>query len=239
MKYLYPFLFSLVVFLFAIACKQEYNSTQHGFKNTHEYPGLDEGMGAEPNTTDEGLYGGGNRWVWQKPNLVIKKLGDLTGKTVVDIGAGPFGYFAFGIAKLTNVEKVIAADIEEDALDFIIQAKEKMLPENIRDRIEARLVKADNPMLTPGEADVVLIVNTSIYFENRKEYFKNLRRGIAPGGKIFIVDFKKRNSPVGPSLDRKISLGTIEQELKEAGYTRINSDDRTLDYQYIVTAISE
>ncbi|NJO92951.1 MAG: hypothetical protein HC831_31295 [Chloroflexia bacterium] len=35
---------------------------------------------------------------WQKPDLVIDKLGDLSNKTIGDIGAGT-GYFSFRLAK--------------------------------------------------------------------------------------------------------------------------------------------
>jgi len=237
MKYQSLLLFLLVILLTSPSCKPEYNGTKNGFENIHEYPS-DNPINRENHPADKGMYDSVNRWLWQKPELVIDQLGDLTDKTVVDIGAGPYGYFSLRIVVQTNVKKVIAADIDEEVLKFLNGAK-KHLPENTRNRLEPRLVKADDPMLSEGEADVVMIVNTSIYFENRVEYFKNVRKGIAPGGKMVIIDFKKRNTPYGPSVNERISLGQIEQELQEAGYRQIISDDRTLDNQYIVVAINE
>ena len=75
------------------------------------------------------------RGIWQKPNVVIKRLGDLEGKVVADIGAGPYGYFTLRIAHQTAAEKIIALDIDQNAIKFIEGAK-ILLAENIRNRIE-------------------------------------------------------------------------------------------------------
>ena len=115
------------------------------------------------------------RGIWQKPNVVIKRLGDLEGKVVADIGAGPYGYFTLRIAHQTAAEKIIALDIDQNAIKFIEGAK-ILLAENIRNRIETRLVLPDDPKLEPAEADVVLIVNTYTYIEDNVNYLKNLKR---------------------------------------------------------------
>ena len=176
-----------------------------------------------------------SRWIWQKPELVIRKLGNLDNKTVVDIGAGPFGYFSFIIADKTSAKKVIALDIDEEAVKFMQEARDKLLPDARRDKFETRLVAPDDPMLNPSEADVVLIVNTVTYFSDPVDYLTNLRRGISDGGRLVIIDFKKRTTPIGPNLSDRIAIGELEIILKKAGYRNIEFDDRTLDYQYIVT----
>ncbi len=175
------------------------------------------------------------RGIWQKPNVVINKLGNLEGKVVADIGAGPYGYFTLRIAHQTPAKKILALDIDLEAIKFIEGAK-ILLAENIRNRIETRLVLPDDPKLNPEEADVVLIVNTYTYIEDNVNYLKNLKRGIAKGGKIVIIDFKKRYTPVGPPIINRVALGEVEQDLMGAGYKNIESDDKTLDYQYIITA---
>ena len=175
------------------------------------------------------------RGIWQKPNVVIDKLGNLEGKVVADIGAGPYGYFTLRIAHQTPAKKILALDIDINAVKFIEGAK-ILLAENIRNRIETRLVLPDDPKLKPEEADVVLIVNTYTYFEDKVNYLKNLKKGIAKNGKIVIIDFKKKHTPVGPPIINRIALGDVEQHLIEAGYRNIDSDDKTLEYQYIITA---
>jgi len=208
-------------------------STKH--TTTHEYdPSINQNkqpISSDPDLTQKES----NRWIWQKPELVIRKLGNLDNKTVVDIGAGPYGYFSFIIAGKTSAKKVIALDIDEEAVKFMNDAR-KLLPDARRDKFETRLVKPDDPMLNSSEADVVLIVNTVTYFNDAIDYLTNLRRGISSGGRLVIIDFKKRTTPIGPNLSDRIAIGELEIVLKKAGYSNIEFDDRTLDYQYIVTA---
>lgn len=209
--------------------------------DTHEYENQTPPSSEQSPSTQQPMSNGridpNNevRDIWQNPNVVIRKLGDLTGKVVADIGAGPYGYFSLRIANKTNVKKIIAIDIDQDAIRFIENAK-IILEEPIRNRIETRLVRADNPQLNTAETDIVIIVNTYAYIENNKEYLNNLKKGIASGGKLVIVDFKKRYTPVGPPINYRVALGDIEQDLMSAGYTSVESDDQTLAYQYIVTA---
>jgi ubiquinone/menaquinone biosynthesis C-methylase UbiE len=175
-----------------------------------------------------------NRHIWQKPDRVIDLLGDIQNKTVVDLGAGT-GYFAFRL--ISKAGKVIAIDIDEQFIDFMIE-KKKLLPLNHQERFEIRLATTDDPKLDPGEANAVLVVNTYVYIENRQDYFRNLRMFMSPGAKLVIIEFKMKDLPEGPPPEEKLSLSTVEQELKEAGYVQISSDDQTLDYQYIITAIN-
>lgn len=179
-----------------------------------------------PNTRD----------IWQEPLKVIKQLGNLEGKTLADIGAGPFGYFTFPLAGKTNLAKVLAIDIDTSAINFIEKGRQH-IPEEFGSKIETRLVTPDNAKLKEEEADIVLIVNTSSYFDDRIAYFSHLKNGISAEGRLVIIDFKMKQGPFGPPLNSRIPLGVMEQELTEAGYSRIISDDTTLKYQYMVIAM--
>ena len=176
------------------------------------------------------------RWIWQKPELVMDLLGDMTDKTVADIGAG-LGYFSLALAQ--KAKKVIAIDINQGQLDFLEQEKRRILPERFQDRIETRLVPPDDPKIESEEADLILIVNTYIYLPNRVEYMRRLRDNLPEGGKILIVNFKKKRiiSPPGilmPLAEDRVSLYKVEGEMSKAGFTILLSDDTSLDYQYIV-----
>ncbi len=175
-----------------------------------------------------------SRVIWQKPELVIQLLGDVTSKTVADIGAGT-GYFSFRV--LPTAKKVIAIDIDQRFITFMDSISQESPPE-LKNKFEARLVAPNNPNLRPGEADEVMIVNTYMYIENRGDYLKILKAGMAKGGKIIIIDYKEQNLPVGPPAKIKVSMIQVIKELKSAGFSQIVTDDHTLDYQYIVTAVN-
>ncbi len=172
-----------------------------------------------------------NRGSWQNPDLVIEKLGDLSGKIVADIGSGT-GYFTFPISRVAN--KVLAIDIEQRYLDYIEDRKLE-LPIEQADVIETRLTVEDEPNLHTDEVDVILMVNVFYYLNDRSAYMKIVNNALRENGILVLVDFKPGDLPVGPSGD-KVPLGEVTDNLKSAGFTDVSLDLESLQYQYIITA---
>lgn len=177
----------------------------------------------------EGSGGGFNSW--QKPDEVIKFLGDLDGESVADIGAGT-GYFAFRLA--LKADKVIALDIDPNMIQ-LMNAINDASPERIQYKFETRLAKENDANLEEDEVDNIIIINTIAFIENRKKYLQDLKKGLKKGGKLMIVDFKmKRLAIDGPAMSNRVPHYKIENLMQDAGYSIIESDDMTLEYQYIV-----
>ena len=230
MKNIINILFCIVLIANGCSCNEK-REKPGGFQ------GIDNKQKPNKNGIDDLVadYESKDRLIWQKPDMIINRLGDLSQQTVVDLGAGS-GFFAFRL--VPKAKKVIALDIDQRFITFMDSAKQE-IPFEMRARFESRLVETDNPKLKPGEANAVIIVNTYMYIENRVAYLQKLKAGIAKDGKILIVDYKEKNIPVGPPVSIKVPLSTVEKELKQAGFKQIVSDDTSLDYQYIVTAIRE
>ncbi|MEM7108494.1 MAG: class I SAM-dependent methyltransferase [Bacteroidota bacterium] len=172
-----------------------------------------------------------DRGVWQNPNLIIDQFGDLKGKTVADIGAGT-GYFSFKLA--ANGADVIAIDIDEQFLDYIVERKQELV--NLSGNIEVRLSVPDDPLLIENEVHFILIVNTYHFLNDREKYLPKLRSGLKEGGKIIIVDFKTGKLPVGPLEKDKINILTVKEELTAAGFSQIQEETSALKYQYMIIA---
>ncbi len=160
------------------------------------------------------------RAAWQK-----RLLEPLEGKTVADIGAGS-GYFTFRMA--AKASRVIAIDIDQRFIDYI-EAKRNP-------KVEARLATPDSPGLRQGEADAVLIVNVYHHIDDRVNYLKKLKAGMADGGVLLIVDYKKEPTPHGPPVEIRVAESEVEGELKQAGFTVELGDRETLPEQYILRA---
>lgn len=174
------------------------------------------------------------RDVWQKPERVINKMGDLSNKVVADLGAGS-GFFSRRLAQ--HAKKVIALELDERFILFMDSVKLIELKPEYQDRLETRLVTPADSKLKPGEADIILVVNTFIYFRDRVNYLKHLWDVLPDGGQIIIVDFKKKRIPIKmPKQSSRLELYKVENELYQAGFNNIVSDDCALDYQYIVIA---
>ena len=173
-----------------------------------------------------------DRTIWQKPYTIIEMLGDISNKTIADIGAGS-GYFSFRF--IFKAKKVIAIDIEKQLIDMMNNEKSYYAKE-IQDKFEARLATPTDSKLNDQEADIVFISNTYTYIDNRVAYLKSLYPKISSKGKIMIIDFKKKLTPIGPDQKDRLAQIEVEQELLNAGYQIESSDDTSLDYQYIIIA---
>jgi ubiquinone/menaquinone biosynthesis C-methylase UbiE len=177
-----------------------------------------------------------DRVIWQRPDKVIESLGNLDNKSVADIGAGT-GYFAFRLVQ--KAKRVIAIDIDPRFIAFMDSTKSRVLNKNIQQKFEARLATFDDPKLAVGEVNHVIVVNTYYQIEQRPAYFLKLRKKMIKGGKLLVIDFKKKDLSVGPPKNQKLDAAQVEAELHIAGFKNIQVDETTLDYQYIITALAE
>lgn len=200
-------------------------------------PAVSEDTSSTVSDADIGAtYDNTDRVAWQRPDLIIALLGNgsLTGKVVADIGTGS-GFFAKRLTPLAD--KVIALDIDKNFLRLIDSTKTLELPTAVQDRLETRLTPKDHPNLKPEEVDAVLIVNTFMYIENQLEYLRLLKPCIKPGGRLVIVDFKRKRTALGPQpRERRTPIFVVEDLLYEAGYRNIHAIDTELNYQYILVA---
>lgn len=183
-------------------------------------------------------YRNTNRFIWQKPEMVIDFMGDISNKVVAEIGAGT-GFFAFRVAR--KAKKVIAIDIDQGIINYLDSAKVMELPEIDQAKLEARLGQANDPSLQPGEADIIMVVNTYLFIRDEvgKEYLKKLLDVLPENGEILIIDFKKKKIPINVNapFEARVPLYEVEFDLEEAGFRNIESNDKALDYQYIVSAV--
>lgn len=205
---------------------QDPDDTSHGqdlpaFDSLPEETGINE------------TYETPDRYIWQKPEMIINLMGNIRDKVVADIGAGS-GFFSLRLAP--QAKKVIAIEIFQEKVARLDSIKNLELPESAQARLESRLGLPDNPKIAKGEADIILIVNTYIYFPNRMAYVKNLLNILPEGGKLLIIDFKKKRTPQGPPNKLRIPEFQVEEELYQAGFKKVTVNDTALDYQYIVIA---
>lgn len=166
---------------------------------------------------------------YQKPEEVLKYLGDIAGKKIIDIGAGS-GYFSVKLAE--KGANVIAADVSDE----FQAALKKRIEDNKLKNIELRKIPFDSPSIENEEVDMVLIVNTYHHIENRSNYFEKVKAGTKQTGELVLIDFFKSEAPVGPPVDHKISIDKVLAELKKAGYSNFDINVNLLPYQYIIRA---
>jgi ubiquinone/menaquinone biosynthesis C-methylase UbiE len=165
-------------------------------------------------------YAPGDRDEWQMPDRVIEALAIAPGSRVADIGAGG-GYFTFRLARAVGPDGVVyAVDVDEEMLDYIAgRAAEEGLT-----NVETRTAQAGDPNLPDGEIDLVFTSNTYHHLPDRTAYFAQLRRDLAPDGRVAIVEFVETGW-----LSRWFGHNTnpeiIRDELSAAGYELVVDHD--------------
>ena len=223
----FPFLVTLTIGLAGLSCKGGFDPPS---ENDRSNSNAGKGTEFESEAKE---YESPDRVIWQKPDLVIQQLGDVTGKTVADLGAGT-GYFSRRIAY--KGARVIAIDIDPKAIQWMQEQKSRF-PDELQDRLIIRKAKPDDPNLKENEVDIVLLVNTYSYIKNRVTYFEKLQKAIRKGGTVLVIDFKKTDTPFGPKVQERVDINDVEQELYRAGYYVTLMDTTSLEYQYILKAI--
>lgn len=168
------------------------------------------------------------RDAYQQPEKVLDYIGEVSGKKILDIGAGS-GYFSFKLA--AKGADVIAGDVDDRFQKFI---QEKIEKENAP-KVTLRKLPYDSPALAEKEVDKVLIVNTYHHIEDRVAYFGKVLKGLKDDGELLLIDFKKQDGP-GPPVKMKMTAAFITQELKKAGFTDLEVNDTLLEHQYIIRA---
>src|SRR4029453_12508901 len=89
----------------------------------------------------------------------------------------------------------------------------------------------DDPLLPPRSCDLVLVVNTYHHFPGGPRYLRRLRRLLRPRGQLVNVDFHRRETPVGPPIERRIARETFLRDARRAGL-RLLREISFLPYQY-------
>lgn len=168
------------------------------------------------------------RDAWQKPVELVAALQIGKKSTVADIGAGT-GYFNPHLAAAVGKKgRVIAIDVERSLVDHMTaRAAQEGTPQ-----VTPRLGRFEDPGLLDGEADLVLMVDTYHHISDRRAYFAQLARGLKPGGRLVIVDFKPGDIPVGPPEHHRISPEQVQAELTDAGWALSETLD-VLPYQFV------
>lgn len=159
------------------------------------------------------------RDAWQKPDLVLRQLGDLRGKTVLDLGAGS-GYFTYKLATLADT--VIAA--EADTFFYSYLLGRRMQEPVLGPRVNVVLVDSAGQQLPPACADVALLVDVYEHLELPAQTCARLHKVLRPGGKLVVVSAK--------TLDLSEALSNLAR----AGFRSLAVDSTTLPRQFMITA---
>jgi len=170
-----------------------------------------------------------DREEWQKPAQVLQSLALKPGQVACDVGSGP-GYFALRLARAVGEGGLVyAVDVEPRILGVLRDRIEKSGARNV---VPVLSLPGD-PLLPRAACDLILIVDTFHHFPDPVAYLRRLTGSLREGGQLVNVDFHKRDLPVGPGLDHKVSREEFLAKARAAGLV-LKSEHSFLPYQYFL-----
>jgi ubiquinone/menaquinone biosynthesis C-methylase UbiE len=166
---------------------------------------------------------------WQRPDVVLATLGITQESVVGEVGTGT-GYFALRLAK--QADWLYAIDVEPQLLSLL---RERAASAGVKNLTPVLGLPSD-PLIPPASCDLILTVNTFHHVPEKAAYLRRLTRALRPGGRITIVDFHKRELPVGPPVDHKLAREECIDQIRAANL-RVLAEHDLLPHQYfLVTA---
>jgi arsenite methyltransferase len=174
------------------------------------------------------------RDAYQKPHEVLTALNIKPGEIIADIGAGS-GYFTFRLSHFVGDKgKVYAVDVSPEMILHI----NRRIREQKANNVVSLLADPDDPLLPDRSVNRFFFCDSWHHIENQTKYLALMKRMLKPGGEVVIIDFHKKEFPVGPPMNMKIAREDVIKRLESNGY-RLTKEHSFLAYQYFLVFVPQ
>ena len=144
-------------------------------------------------------------YIWER--LHMEKSG-----VFVELGAGT-AFFSVAFLQKFNPSILYACDVSEVMLNWVKKNVTSKYPDIVPVKAEEHTVPLDD-----GIADLVFMINLHHELEAPSLTVEEACRILKPDGKIFIVDWKKRDMPDGPPARIRYLPGKVKEQMVNAGF---------------------
>jgi arsenite methyltransferase len=215
------FLFSLLVIPATILAQDRVQRDRHQMHRLHSDPKSYIGALEDP-----------KRDLYQKPQEVVEALGLKPGEVIADIGAGS-GYFTFRLAHhVGQTGKIYAVDVSPNMILHINRRTRELKATNV----VSILADPDDPLLPEGSVNRFFFSDSWHHIDNQTKYLSLMKQMLKPGGEIIMIDFHKKELPVGPPMQMKIAREDLIKQMETNGF-RLTKEHSFLPYQYFLVFV--
>jgi arsenite methyltransferase len=216
-------LFMLLIFPIAAAPQDTIKRDEHEMHRLHRRPKAYIEALEDP-----------KRDAYQKPHEVLKALGLKPGEVIADIGAGS-GYFTFHLAHhVGDLGKVYAVDVSPEMILHINRRIRELKSANV----VSILAEPDDPLLADASVNRFFFSNSWHHIENQTRYLALMKKLLKPGGEIIMIDFHKKELPVGPPMQMKIAREDLIKQMENNSF-QLTKEHTFLPYQYFLVFVSK
>jgi ubiquinone/menaquinone biosynthesis C-methylase UbiE len=166
----------------------------------------------------------------ERCSLMVASLGVKPGMTVCDMGCGN-GFYTVQLAKMVGAKgKVYAVDIQPKMLEFLAERAEK---QKVSDTVVPVLGELWDPKLPEGKMDLILLVDVYHEFSHPEHMLAAMRKALAPGGRIVMVEFRAEDPEVPIKPEHKMTKEQVKKEFLPNGFKLVKEFDK-LPWQHML-----
>jgi len=196
-------------------------------------PGLTHYMGREIAQT---MHFAGAPWLTresrdreEEPAKLMTALHLKPGMTVCDLDCGN-GFYTLRMAKeILPGGNVLAVEIQKEMLDLLARRAEQEKITNY----EPLLSTVVDPKLPDNKVDLILVVDVYHVMDHPVEMLAALRKSLAKGGRLALVEFRAEDDNVPIKPLHKMSKAQILKEIPPNGFKLVEQFDG-LPWQHVM-----
>ncbi len=163
------------------------------------------------------------------PQETLLKIGLGEHDIMCDIGAGS-GIFTVPAARITK-NAVYAIEINDEFIDII---NEKARSEKLSN-IKTLRVSDDHYDLDTASVDLAVLVTVFHEIDQKEPVLAEIKRVLKSTGKLAFIEFHKRETPMGPPVEHRISREEVIRICGANGFLVLNEFDVGDNFYCIVT----
>jgi len=139
------------------------------------------------------------------PYETLRDIGLKKDQVFCDIGAGT-GIFAFAASGITS-NRIYAVEISDEMIELLSKRKEEGKVHQLK------IIKGDHDSLPieSNSVDIVLLSTVFHELETPIEMLREIKRIKKAEGLLAIVEFHKKETPMGPPVNHRLSKKELEK----------------------------
>lgn len=175
-----------------------------------------------------GKFENPNRIAELNPADTLLGAGLKANMVLCDIGAGT-GIFSFPAASITN-DTVYALEISDDMIELLSSRKRERNTHNL----VIKKVTSEQLPLDNDSCDMVLMVTVLHEIADKHSLFTEITRILKKAGRLVIIEFHKRETPMGPPVQHRLAQEQTEALCEVGGFIKIESFDLGSNFYGVV-----
>lgn len=156
------------------------------------------------------------------PKDTVLQMGLREGMKVADLGVGSGHYAVVASHLVGETGRVYAIDIQEDILLRLKDDLRRLGRKNV-DTVWGNIEKTGGTKLKDHAVDAVILSNVLFQLDEKDKAIAEVKRILAPQGKLLVVDWAGAYEGAGPEHERVVREHDAERMFIDAGFYKVKA----------------